>query len=91
VSAAIHDVGHGGFTNNYLINTRDTLAITYNDRSVLENFHISLAFQIMSKAKNNIFQNFSDSTYKKMRSSIIEQVLATDMSIHFGFLSNIKT
>lgn len=91
VSACIHDVGHPGFTNNYLINTRDTLAIRYNDIAVLENFHISLAFEIMQVSKNDIFKNFSTSAYKGIRQAMIEMVLATDMSRHFDFLSSIKT
>ena len=39
ISANIHDADHRGLTNNFYINSRDELAITYNDRSVLENHH----------------------------------------------------
>ena len=47
VSAIIHDYGHPGLNNNYLIRTKDNLAIKYNDISVLENYHVSEAFNII--------------------------------------------
>ena len=59
LSAACHDVGHSGFTNAYLINTLDPLAIRYNDISVLENYHVSLTYTIMEEAKNNIFKKYN--------------------------------
>ena len=67
ISAACHDVGHVGFTNAYLINTLDPLAILYNDRSVLENYHVSLTYTIMEEAKNNIFKNQTQQAYLNMR------------------------
>lgn len=39
LAALGHDVGHPGYNNAYMMNSRHELAVTYNDRSVLENFH----------------------------------------------------
>ena len=36
IAAAGHDVGHPALTNRFLINSRDQIAIRYNDQSVLE-------------------------------------------------------
>jgi len=41
VSAACHDLSHPGLNNSFLVNARTPLAMRYNDRSVLESFHIS--------------------------------------------------
>ena len=83
ISAIIHDYGHPGLSNNYLINTKNELALTYNDKSVLENFHVSQAFKIM---KNNpecdVLDFFSGSDYQMLRKNIITCVLGTDMSSH---------
>ena len=83
VSAIIHDYGHPGLNNNYLIKTRDDLAIKYNDISVLENFHVSEAFNIiLKKPGNNIFEKLSEENFKICRKNIIEYVLGTDMTFH---------
>ena len=53
VSASVHDVGHPGHNNGYEIQTESELAITYNDRSVLENFHIAFAWRLMNKSEDS--------------------------------------
>ena len=92
VSAAIHDFGHPGYTNNFLINTKNELAIKYNDQSVLENYHVSEGFNIIFKKKGcNIFESLSSDDYKICRKRIIQCVLATDMTLHnkeFQFLKS---
>ena len=90
-SAIIHDYGHPGLNNNYLIKTKDDLAIKYNDISVLENYHVSEAFNIILKnPKNNIFENLSEDDYKLCRKTIIECVLGTDMTLHNNKYINFK-
>ncbi len=39
-SAAIHDYCHKGVNNDFLIKSRDPLAVLYNDRSPMENHHL---------------------------------------------------
>ena len=83
LSAIIHDYGHPGLNNNYLIKTKDSLAIKYNDISVLENYHVSESFNIiLKKPENNIFERLSEDDYKICRKTIIECVLGTDMTLH---------
>ena len=92
ISAAIHDLGHPGFTNNYLINTKDDKAIRYNDQSVLENYHVSEAFHIIFKKNGcNIFESMSNDDYKYCRKRIIQCVLATDMTLHNREFQLLKT
>ena len=82
LSAIVHDLGHPGMTNAYLVNTLDDCAITYNDRSVLENFHIAQAFKIIRKPTTNIFANMSPEEFRTVRRFMIECILHTDMSKH---------
>jgi hypothetical protein len=74
-----------------MINTRHFLAIRYNDKSVLENYHIASAFEIMAKKETNIFANLEFEEYKQIREKMIGMVLATDMSLHFGEIGKLKT
>ena len=91
ISALGHDLGHPGLNNNYLINSSNDLAITYNDASVLENYHTSYLFKILRKEENNILEKLSVQNYKTIRKRMISQILATDMANHGETISLIKT
>ena len=91
VSAMGHDLGHPGFNNIFHINSSSDLAITYNDISCLENFHVSFLFKILRKEENNIFERFSTQNYKTIRKRMINQILATDMAHHGEVVSLIRT
>eukprot|EP00011_Vannellida_sp_DIVA3-517-6-12_P014031 CAMPEP_0114625254 /NCGR_PEP_ID=MMETSP0168-20121206/11177_1 /TAXON_ID=95228 ORGANISM="Vannella sp., Strain DIVA3 517/6/12" /NCGR_SAMPLE_ID=MMETSP0168 /ASSEMBLY_ACC=CAM_ASM_000044 /LENGTH=339 /DNA_ID=CAMNT_0001836533 /DNA_START=48 /DNA_END=1064 /DNA_ORIENTATION=- len=83
LAALVHDCGHPGYTNNFLVTTRHELAIRYNDHSVLENFHIATAVQVaLLSEERNIFQNLEEEEYRELRAILIELVLATDFSRH---------
>ncbi|POI19472.1 hypothetical protein CIB84_016783, partial [Bambusicola thoracicus] len=58
-AAAIHDYEHTGTTNSFHIQTKSDCAILYNDRSVLENHHISAVFRMMQDDEMNIFVNLT--------------------------------
>ena len=92
ISGSIHDFGHPGYTNNFLINTKNDIAIRYNDQSVLENYHVSESFNIIFKKNGcNIFENMSNDDYKYCRKRIIQCVLATDMTLHGKAFQFLKT
>ncbi|KAM6129937.1 LOW QUALITY PROTEIN: dual specificity calcium/calmodulin-dependent 3',5'-cyclic nucleotide phosphodiesterase 1A [Pterocles gutturalis] len=81
-AAAVHDYEHTGTTNNFHIQTRSDLAIFYNDRSVLENHHVSAAYRLMQEEEMNILANLTKDDWRELRSLVIEMVLSTDMSCH---------
>jgi len=73
-AAATHDYRHPGVSNNFLVKTMSTLALRYNDDSVLENFHAASAFEVVSTQKYNIFARLSPEVTSKMRKTIIRYV-----------------
>ncbi|XP_039570634.1 calcium/calmodulin-dependent 3',5'-cyclic nucleotide phosphodiesterase 1B isoform X2 [Passer montanus] len=90
-AAAIHDFEHTGTTNSFHIQTKSDTAILYNDRSVLENHHISAVFRLMQDEELNIFVNLTKDEFAELRALVIEMVLATDMSCHFQQVKSMKT
>lgn len=46
-AACVHDLGHTGESNGFLINSNAELAIRYNDKSPLENMHCAEAFSLL--------------------------------------------
>ncbi|KAJ3084719.1 hypothetical protein HDU99_006153 [Rhizoclosmatium hyalinum] len=90
LAAIIHDVDHPGVNNNFLSTTYDVRAILYNDKSVLENHHLATAFSMMSRHDLDFLGQLPRAEFKLLRETVIEMVLATDLSQHFGLLASFK-
>ena len=92
IAASMHDYEHPGVNNMFLVNISDSMAVKYNDRSVLENHHIAASFSVMySDPQCNWTRKMSRDEFKRVRHMIIETVLTTDMTKHFlelGLLSS---
>lgn len=94
MAAAIHDMGHTGQTNNFHIATRSDLALLYNDKSPLEQMHVSAAFQLMNANEEADWFGAFRKEYKmaskdatlhiqaRFRRTLIAMVLATDNFRH---------
>mmetsp|Transcript_17391 Transcript_17391/g.45111 ORF Transcript_17391/g.45111 Transcript_17391/m.45111 type:complete len:354 (+) Transcript_17391:3-1064(+) len=85
LAATIHDTGHDGRNNSFHINLQDDLALTYNDRSVLEHFHMAQGWKLIvcGNGDNNFIGDLSMEQGALLRREVISMVLATDMSRHF--------
>lgn len=91
LSAAVHDYEHPGVNNAYLVNTQAELAIRYNDRSVLENHHVSAAFALAMSEELDIYADLRVEDFTRLRNLMICMVLGTDVVNHFSMLSQFKT
>jgi len=91
VSALSHDVGHPGNTNDFEINSQSERAVRYNHQSVLENHHCSLCFQIMRDPSCNLFKDLEGEKFLRMKNTIINLILATDMKHHFKMQSKMRS
>jgi len=56
ISCCIHDVGHYGVNNDFLVKTQHEWALIYNDTSVNENMHVRVAFEVLQEPECNIFE-----------------------------------
>lgn len=88
IAALGHDVAHPGFNNNFLIHTDDAVAITFNDKSPLENMHASTLFQILHT--HDILQSLSKQDKRKFREYTIGMILATDNAVHADVVKRIQ-
>lgn len=91
LSAMVHDVGHDGRNNAFHVNSQDDLALTYNDRSVQENFHVSTAFKLLKDPEINLLHGLEKEQFVHLRKDMIDAVLGTDMAHHFCQVDNLKT
>ena len=90
LAAVGHDFRHPGINNNFLVHQRDDLAIVYNDKSVLEQMHLTEFFKLLKRPECNVFAKLTRAQYTEARKAIIQMVLATDMSVHFKYLAKLK-
>eukprot|EP01112_Ceratiomyxa_fruticulosa_P008068 TRINITY_DN2092_c0_g1_i2.p1 TRINITY_DN2092_c0_g1~~TRINITY_DN2092_c0_g1_i2.p1 ORF type:complete len:551 (+),score=114.39 TRINITY_DN2092_c0_g1_i2:779-2431(+) len=90
ISACVHDYGHFGVNNAFLINTENSLAVRHNDSSVLENFHCSESWRLLKKKENNFIENFPLALKQQIRKIMISMVLATDMGHHPKILNEFQ-
>lgn len=90
LAAMAHDVGHPGVTNSFLVASRDALAVTYNDRSVLENFHAAEAVRLLqSRPWTNVFGDCGAQEFNALRGLVVDLILSTDMASHFALLQSL--
>ncbi|KAK9820126.1 hypothetical protein WJX72_006367 [[Myrmecia] bisecta] len=94
IATSVHDVGHPGVTNEFLINTNSDIAVTYNDNSINENMHAALAFRILRKPENNCLAHLPEEQFRFVRRTVVRIVLSTDMAGHAelvkDFAANVK-
>lgn len=102
VGACIHDLGHDGVNNLFHVKTQSQVAIRYNDKSVLENMHVSLAFEMMREQEDldwfsMLTTQFQVDPNQKaldlqqyVRKGLIEMILATDTVRHNQLMDDLK-
>eukprot|EP00659_Diplonema_papillatum_P015178 gene15178-23185_t len=89
-SAAIHDYNHPGINNNFHVKAQTYLSVLFNDKSVLENVHVSCMFELMKLECFDILSCFDEEQKRLLKDTIVEMVLATDMGLHAKILSSFK-
>lgn len=99
-----HDVGHIGRNNQFLVATGHEWALTYNDRSVSENFHAATTWRLLIERRSDSDLNltgrddsngsllhlWSAEQLKASRNLLIALIFATDMQHHFDELSSFR-
>lgn len=64
------------------------MALRFNDQSVLENHHCFRLFTITRDY--DVFEGLTNAQRKQTRKVIIRNILATDMTCHFGLTEELK-
>eukprot|EP00762_Andalucia_godoyi_P003560 ANDGO_04310.mRNA.1 putative 3' len=91
IASAAHDVGHPGLANPFQIKTMSSLALRFNNQSVLENFHCAFTFELLLKDNNNFLADLEMENRLYLRDLIINLILATDMGRNFEYLGKFQT
>ncbi|KAF5828526.1 hypothetical protein DUNSADRAFT_17484, partial [Dunaliella salina] len=60
--------------------------IRYNNRAPLENHHLAASFSLLCTPDQDFLAKLSKAEYARLRKTIIDLVLATDMKQHFALM-----
>jgi hypothetical protein len=89
LASICHDLDHPGLNNSFQVAAHSSLAIRYNDKSVLEHHHSAVLFSIASQTEANVFLNAPDDERRSARKLIIDLIVATDLGLHKDFMAKI--
>jgi cAMP-specific phosphodiesterase 4 len=90
-AAAIHDVGHLGLNNQFLVQTKHDLAVLYHDESVMENHHLAVAFRLLLGEDCNMLSNLAEDEQRQVKRNAVRLVLATDITREVNNLAALRT
>jgi hypothetical protein len=85
-----HDCNHDGFSTAFNARAELPLGILFNNQSVLETHHCTVAISVLTKDDPNVFRSFTEEQIKKMWSIFIKLILGTDMYRHWELMDSLK-
>eukprot|EP00727_Mastigamoeba_balamuthi_P010157 m51a1_g5764 putative 3 -cyclic-nucleotide phosphodiesterase (855) ;mRNA; f:1228866-1232219 len=92
IAPLVHDYGHPGFNNNFLMATQDPLFIRYNGISVLESMHTAESMRLLLSPDYNFLKgHVAKEEIADLHKLIVQMILATDMSRHLEITSQFNT
>jgi hypothetical protein len=90
-SALIAHAGHPGLNNDFLMKCRHPWAITYNDRSVIQNHSLARFMLALADPELNFMLHLRPEQVDQFRKTCIAIVLKLDLRAHFMELSMFTT
>jgi len=82
IASLCHDIDHPGLSNAYHKSALTSLALLYNDSSILENHHSTCTWKILFNKDTNILSSLSLEDLKLLREMLLSLILATDLATH---------
>jgi GAF domain-containing protein len=90
VACLCHDANHDGFSTAYNAKAEIPLGILFNNQSVLETHHCTVAISVLTHENANIFQSFDDAAMAAMWPIFLHLILSTDMYRHFDIMDDFR-
>jgi hypothetical protein len=85
-----HDANHDGFSTAYNAKAEIPLGILFNDQSVLETHHCTVAISVLTRESANIFHSFDDKAMAGVWPIFLQLILSTDMYRHFDIMDDFR-
>ena len=90
IAAICHNLEHPGVNNQFLVNSKSSLATLYNHESILEKHHAFRAFELMLHPAIDLLAVFSKEEYDAFRQQVMSLILATDLASHNDWVASLQ-
>jgi hypothetical protein len=90
IAAICHNLEHPGVNNQFLVNSKSSLATLYNHESILEKHHAFRAFELMLHPAIDLLAVFSKEEYDAFRQQVMSLILATDLASHNEYVASLQ-
>ncbi|EDO15745.1 hypothetical protein Kpol_1049p2 [Vanderwaltozyma polyspora DSM 70294] len=90
MAAIGHDIAHPGTNNNLLVNYKSSVALHFDNESVLENFHQVLFQQLLFDQWPSLIDIVTQCEKRDKFNIIKDSILATDMAIHSRYVKQLN-
>ena len=88
LASAVHDLGHPARMNPFMIASKHPLSVTYASSSgILEAMHADRFLDILRKPEHNVLEHLDKDSVNQVRETILELILATDLSKQSAILN----
>ncbi|EGC35025.1 cGMP phosphodiesterase type I [Dictyostelium purpureum] len=88
IASICHDLDHPALSNKFQINIKSPIAVLYDNKSVLENHHLSICLKILSSdVGSKLMETLSEEEKEIFLNKVKILILATDMENHFSYKS----
>lgn len=88
IAGAVHDLGHPGVQNAFLVRTEADCAKQCGGRSVNEAMHVALAFELLRRPENDFVAGLPAAAREEFLRLVEALVLCTDMAYHAAALDD---
>ncbi|KAL6782107.1 hypothetical protein ACKKBF_B10690 [Auxenochlorella protothecoides x Auxenochlorella symbiontica] len=88
IAGAVHDLGHPGVQNAFLVRTEADCAKQCGGKSVNESMHVALAFELLRRPENDFICRLPPEDRAEFLRLVEAMVLCTDMAYHAAALDD---
>uniref|UniRef100_A0A061QR10 3',5'-cyclic-nucleotide phosphodiesterase n=1 Tax=Tetraselmis sp. GSL018 TaxID=582737 RepID=A0A061QR10_9CHLO len=90
LAAIVHDVGHPGYNNAFLVASRHSIARKHGDLAPAEHMHFEIFQKLIQQPELNFLECLTSEQHTSVIALVKHAVLATDMSNHLEFVYRLE-
>lgn len=88
-AAVMHDIGHNGLTNDFLLKTNHEIATKYATPAPMEEMHLAVALDLLADTKFNVLSKLCNDQLEQVTSIVRETIRSTALCYQKDMLRDV--